>query len=386
VVAPSALAQSHHPAKPTHGHGATSTHGAKHGHGHAQPKHHPAPKPPAPSRLQATTLVSSDAGTGILQDPTLSNGWGLSIGPKTAAWVSSMGQNQSEVYDGGVNGTPARRVTDGVSVPLPTGQTFNSTTSGFPVSANGQTAPSRFIFSSVTGAIFAWNGAIDGTVAQSVAQVPGAAFTGVTIDGDQLYAADFAGNQIDVFDANFQPVQSPTGAFTDPKLPGAFSAFGVQSVANVGIVVTYAEPDPVTHIDIHAPHAGIVDIYDHNGKLLRRLDTGRTLNAPWGVALAPRGLGTDSGQLLIANFGDGRIQAYNAKTGKFDGQLLDGTGKPLTIPGIWGIAAGTDRVGGPNSLLYAAGTGPTFMGGAFGKITLPTRAPTAPGSPGTPGY
>jgi uncharacterized protein (TIGR03118 family) len=386
TVAPAALAQSHtakstgHPAKPSHRHP-------------RPPRHKPQPKPPAPSRLQATTLVSDQGGPGVVQDPNLANGWGLSLGPNTPAWVSSQGKSLATLYDGGVGTAPVTKQPLEVSVPGVTGQVFNSTT-GYPVTVNGQTAPAAFIFASVTGQILAWNPTNSATTAQTVASVPGAVFTGLALDGNRLYAADFATDKVDVFDDAFQPVAQPAGAFTDPKVPSNYDAFGVEAVPGVGIVVTYAQQDPTTHLDVHKPHAGIVDIYDANGTLLHRLDTGRTLDAPWGVTLAPKGLGTMSGQLLVANFGDGKIQAYNPKTRKFEGQLLNGSGKVLTIPGLWGIEPGTPRVGGTDTLLYAAGPGAMAEHGAFGKIAPSTAthgtgspsAPSAPSTPTTPGY
>jgi uncharacterized protein (TIGR03118 family) len=295
-------------------------------------------------------LVSDIEGVARITDPHLVNPWGLSAGPTTPLWVADNHSNVSTVYSGGVRGSVPMIVPLVVDITggAPTGTVFNPT-SGFPV--NG--SPSKFIFDSEAGTITAWNG---GTVAQTVVPSSGAVYKGLAISTKgtpMLYAADFVGKKIDVFSSSFAPVTAP-GGFVDPNLPAGYGPFNVQEIGG-RIVVAYAEVDPQTGDEVAGEHKGFVDVFDTDGHLLRRLISGGALNAPWGLVLAPQHFGQFSGDLLVGNFGDGAINAYDPKTGQFDGTLTNKDGNPIKVNGLWALRFGNGVFGTPTTLIFSAG-------------------------------
>jgi uncharacterized protein (TIGR03118 family) len=247
----------------------------------------------------------------------------------------------------------------------PTGTVFNPT-SGFPV--NG--APARFIFDSEVGTITAWNPGT-GTTAQTVVPSSGAIYKGLAIatkgNDALLYAADFHGAKIDVFDESFAPVTAP-GGFVDPNLPAGFAPFNVQEIAGK-IVVAYAKQDEDAEDEVAGAGLGYVDVFDTSGHLLRRLISQGQLNAPWGLALAPKHFGAFSGDLLVGNFGDGAINAYDPRTGEFQGQLRNKDGNPIKINGLWALRFGNGVTGTPTTLLFTAGIADEEHG-LFGEIVV----------------
>lgn len=185
--------------------------------------------------------------------------------------------------------------------------------------------------------------------------------------GNLLYAADFHNNRIDVFDSAFKPVTLPAGAFHDPDLPAGFAPFGIQAI-NGNIYVAYARQDPEKKDEVAGAGQGYVDVFDPNGQLIRRFASNGQLNAPWGMALAPAGFGEFGNRLLIGNFGDGTINAYDLASGDFAGTLKDAGQKPIQISGLWGIAFGSGFAGQPvNTLFFAAGPGDE-QHGLYGRI------------------
>jgi uncharacterized protein (TIGR03118 family) len=159
----------------------------------------------------------------------------------------------------------------------------------------------------------------------------GAQYKGLALsaggNGQLLYATDFHNGKIDVWDSGFNPVSLPAGAFTDPKIPAGFAPFGIQAI-NGNLYVTYAKQDADRHDDVAGKGLGYVDVFDPNGNLIDRIVSKGPLNAPWGLALAPAGFGEFAGALLVANFGDGRINAFDPMTGKHLGELKSDKGKP----------------------------------------------------------
>jgi uncharacterized protein (TIGR03118 family) len=295
-------------------------------------------------------LVSDIEGVARITDPHLVNPWGLSAGPTTPLWVADNHSNVSTVYSGAVRKSVPMIVPLVVDITggAPTGTVFNPT-SGFPV--NG--SPSKFIFDSEAGTITAWNG---GTVAQTVVPSSGAVYKGLAISTKGtplLYAADFVGKKIDVFSSSFAPVTAP-GGFVDPNLPAGYGPFNVQEIGG-RIVVAYAEVDPQTGDEVAGEHKGFVDVFDTDGHLLRRLISGGALNAPWGLVLAPRHFGQFSGDLLVGNFGDGAINAYDPKTGQFDGTLTNKDGNQIKVNGLWALRFGNGVFGTPTTLIFSAG-------------------------------
>jgi uncharacterized protein (TIGR03118 family) len=199
--------------------------------------------------------------------------------------------------------------------------------------------------------------------------VPGAVFKGLAIadtaTGPQIYATDFHHAQVDVWDSKFKQVKRP-GAFRDPAIPNGFAPFGIDSV-NGDIVVTYAKQDADAHDDVPGAGNGFVDVYDTSGNLLRRFAQHGALNSPWGIALAPQGFGPASGALLIGNFGNGRINAYDPVSAKFLGALWS-RGTRVRIPGLWALEFGNGVIGTPQTLLFTAGPAHEAHG-LFGELT-----------------
>jgi uncharacterized protein (TIGR03118 family) len=185
----------------------------------------------------------------------------------------------------------------------------------------------------------------------------GAVYKGIAIAANGrdrfLYATDFHNNKIDVFDKNFAPA-SLSCSFSDAKIPAGFAPFGIHNVRG-NLYVTYAKQDDAKHDDVAGKGLGVVDVYDANGCLIGRVVTRGQLNAPWGIAVAPADFGKFSNTLLIGNFGDGRINAFDVASGNFRGTLSN-KGKPVVIDGLWGIAFGNGVNNQPvNTLFFAAG-------------------------------
>jgi uncharacterized protein (TIGR03118 family) len=322
-------------------------------------------------------LVADTPGVAELTDPNLVNAWGLAFGPATPAWVADNGMDVATLYRGATDATPAASAVPlVVSIPggAPTGAVFNGG-SGFVVHSGAASGPALFLFSSEAGVISGWNAAVPppppSTAAQVAATVPGAIYKGLAIadtkQGPRLYATDFHNARVDVWDDTFAPAGRP-GAFTDRKVPKGFAPFGIQTVAEKFVVVTYAKQDEDAEDDVAGPGLGLVDVYDTQGNLLRRFARGRPLNAPWGIALAPKDFGRASGDLLIGNFGDGRINAFDVRHGRFDGALRDEHGRKLAIDGLWALKFGNGVIGNTNTLLFTAGPDDESHG-LFGAIT-----------------
>jgi uncharacterized protein (TIGR03118 family) len=310
-----------------------------------------------------TNLVSDVPGLANTTDPNLKNPWGVSFSATSPFWVSNQGSGNSTLYDGAGNITPlVVSIPPGATPPSgPTGQVSNGST-GFLV--NG--TPSHFIFDTLNGTIAGWAA---GTSAVQMAATPGAVYTGLAQDtaggSTYLYAANSAGT-IHVFNSSWADVTGTTfaGKFVDPNATAGFVPFNIQTVGS-NLFVTYAQ---LTATGTGLP-GGYVDEFDANGNFLKRVATGGPLFAPWGITLAPSGFGSFSNDLLIGNFGNGEILAYDATTGMFLG-TLDGTnGQPLDNPFLWALET---RTGGTNdntdALYFTAGID-NQQDGLFGEIT-----------------
>jgi uncharacterized protein (TIGR03118 family) len=331
------------------------------------------------SQYAQRNLVSNQAAAAELQDSNLVNAWGLAFGPNTPAWVADNGADVSTLYSGAVGNTPVMNVGLVVSIPdgAPTGAVFNGS-DGFVVSDGMNSGPALFLFSSEAGTITGWNPAVPpppfSTEAQNAVTVPGAIFKGLAIadtaTGPQIYATDFHNSEVDVWDSSFTPIDTP-GAFTDPGIPHRFAPFGIQAV-NGDIVVTYAKQDRDAEDDVAGRGLGFVDVYDTDGTLLRRFASRGPLNAPWGIALARHGFGRASGALLIGNFGDGHINAYDPVSGEFLGALRGKHHSKLEIDGLWALEFGNGVIGTRQTLLFTAGPNDE-SDGLFGAITAVSK-------------
>ena len=306
---------------------------------------------------QQVNLVSDQPGMAALTDPNLVNPWGMSQGPTTPVWASDNGADVSTLYSGaGVGQTPTI-VPLVVAIPggAPTGQAFNSTT-GF-VLSNGM--PAAFIFAGEDGALSAWNRTLSpNTSAESQGTFPDSVFKGLALQvrtsGPRLLLADFSKRRIDAFDSSFQPIRLPKGAFTDRHLPAGYAPFNVAVIGDK-VFVTYALCDPATNDDVKGAGHGFIDVYSGGGRLLHRFASRGVLNSPWGLAVAPQGFGKFSGHLLVGNFGDGLIHAFDLRSGHLDGTLRAPGGSPIRIDGLWGLLPGNGTSAGTSDVWFSAG-------------------------------
>jgi uncharacterized protein (TIGR03118 family) len=304
-------------------------------------------------------------------DPSLVNGWGLSAGPTTPWWASDNGTNLSTLYSGAGAKTPLT-----VSVPgSPTGTVFNGSATDFVVNQNGSSGAARFLFATESGTILGWNPAVNGTAAVVGADRSGvgAVYKGLAIANDRLYATDFHNCRVDVFDSSFHLV-STSGGFTDPHVAKGFAPFGIQALDG-DIFVTYAKQDAAKHDDVAVPGQAYVDEFTPTGQLVARVvNSGKKnapLNAPWGLALAPSSFNVFGGDLLVGNFGNGRISAYTKRgsTWVYKGQLRLADGTPIAVNGLWAIAFGNGSAAGPTDTLYFLAGPSGEQHGLFGSIT-----------------
>jgi len=333
----------------------------------------------------ATDLISDQPGVAPITDPTLVNAWGISMSPTSPFWVSSNGADLSEIYGGDVAGSPITQPFK-VAIPggAPTGQVFNNTGSAtdFTVTDGTNSAAAVFLFASESGNITGWNpgvgvtGTPPSTTAETGFQAPnGAIYKGLALAANAgsnfLYAADFHNGKIDVIDGSFQKVTLGTGnfeTFTDPNLPAGFAPFNIALIGGK-LYVSYAKQDAAAEDDVAGKGNGFIDVFETNGHFDQRLVSSGSLNSPWGMVQAPASFGDFGNALLVGNFGDGRIFAYDATTGAKLGSLTESAGHPLVIDGLWGLAFGNGaQAGDATSLYYAAGPADESHG-LFGKIT-----------------
>jgi uncharacterized protein (TIGR03118 family) len=353
-----------------------------------------------------TNLVSNASGVAPVTDPQLINPWGISRGSGSPWWVSDNATGLSTLYNGAgakqsliVTILPADPNNKNKPTGTPTGTIFNGSQTDFLLAPS---KPALFLFSTIDGTIAGWNPTVAAALAVTVVKTTdGSSYTGLTsafIDGRRyLYAANFTKGRVDVYDNAFQAVKlskedfdqdssdhnghSTENSFVDESLPPFYVPFNVQAIGN-DIVVTYALHEEGARFETDGPGLGFVDIYSSTGRLLRRLEHGDWLNAPWGVALAPLDFGRFSHDLLLGQFAGGGesqssgfIAAYDLATGKFDGLLQEASGKPLAINGIWALSPGnvspnnSDASAAPAAQIYFT-AGPNHgSGGLLGYLT-----------------
>ncbi len=308
-------------------------------------------------------LVSDIAGVALFTDPNLVNPWGLSHNPTGPWWISDNGTGLSTLYNGHGRSFPVGNplvVTiappAGGTSAAPTGNIFNpvngTNPDDFVVSENGKSGPSLVSQGGFVGAVY-----------------KGLAF-GQSGGGDFIYATNFRFGTVEQFNANFHLVRSFTDsqlAHTCPLPNQCFAPFGIQNIGG-NLYVTFALQDAQHHDDAHGPSRGFVDVFDTNGNLINRLISRGALNSPWGLALAPANFGQFSNDLLVGNFGNGRINAFDPNTGAFLGQLRNQKGLIISINGLWGLAFGNGATAGQtDELFFTAGINDE-ANGLFGKI------------------
>jgi len=302
------------------------------------------------------------------EDPQLVNAWGLAATPSGPWWVANEARSSSTLY-----AADGRKQTLTVEVPGgPTGVVFNSGP-GFVVRGGGRSAPARFLYACEDGKIRGWSPTVPhGWSRQAEVAIDGAAlgavFRGIALASGRLYATDFHNARVLVFDERWRRVLR-RGAFVDRSVPAWYAPFNI-AVLGGHIYVTYAWRAPVNGND--APTGGYVDEFDLDGRLVARVGRSGVLDEPWGLALAPRGFGRLGGDLLVANFGSGRIDAYARRGGggRFASRL------PVSVPGVWGIAFGTGGMSGSRTTLFFAagphrwhGASEVDVHGALGSIS-----------------
>lgn len=286
---------------------------------------------PAATAFKVVPLVSSQAGEAPYYDPNLINPWGLAqgSGPDQPVWAADTGTGLSTVYDQGTGKIHKKIV---VTIPdgAPTGTVF-APNIGFPITENGVTANSEFIFNSLAGVISGWSSSVDSKNAVIAVDNSGQGsfYTGLALDPSTgfLFAADIAHNQVQVFDNNWNEV----GTFTDPSLPAGFSVFNV-AIINGNVFVAFTKK-----FFFGKKGNGYVDVFSESGTLLQQLIAKGPLNAPWGMTIAPSTFGTFANALLVGNLDDGKINGFDPGTGAFLGTLRNKKGKAIVISGLWAL-------------------------------------------------
>ena len=355
-------------------------------HAYLQPGHFPAIVSVQDAQSFATTgfgdqtnLVSDIPGLAITHDPNLVNPWGLT--PTGEFWIADNGTGVSTLYNAA--GTPNALV---VTVPPPTGQTGPSAPTGIVSNSNpneflvASGKQALFLFDTEDGTISAWNPSgpaglhnasleVDNSQEANSNGSIGAVYKGLAIatqskvNGDFLYATNFRSGNVDVFNNQFQPA----GSFTDTSLTNqGFAPFGIENI-NGNLYVTFAKQDDMKHDDVAGAGNGYIDEFSPTGALIRRFASNGPLNSPWGLAVAPKGFGSFGGDLLVGNFGNGRINAFNLATGQFVGSLTAaGASSPIELPGLWALDFGGGG-GNPTTLVFTEGLN-SESDGVFGTI------------------
>jgi uncharacterized protein (TIGR03118 family) len=340
-----------------------------------------------------TDLVSNTGGAQAT-DPNLRNAWGLVHSPTSPWWVSNNASGTSTLINAST--TPVTIPSLVVTIPAPAGQTGNGTPTG--IVFNGSSTdfllapdkPALFIWVTEDGTVAGWNPGVNPT--QAVLKVDnskkptptsGAVYKGATIvvlRGQRyLLATNFRSGRIDAFDSAFNQVRLDRNAvdddgthgdqhpFEDERVPQGFAPFNIVSLG-ANVVVTYAKQDETGHDDVAGAGLGRVVVFDTSGNVVSRSENGPWLNSPWGLTLAPADFGVFSHALLVGNFGDGTIAAFNPVTGRFLGNVLNPDGSKLAIKGLWGLSFGNGGASGPgNSLFFTAGPNDE-SDGLFGKL------------------
>ena len=333
-----------------------------------------------------SNLVSDIPGLAAVTDTNLVNPWGISFNASSPFWISDNGSGLATLY----NSTGAVQALV-VTIPPPAGHPGPATPTGtiansVPGFFGTGTAKANFIFSTEDGTISAWSSGsaamlkVDYSTSNSVFKGLAGGSVGTS---NYIYATDFRNAQVDVFNTNYSQV-TLAGTFSDASIPAGYAPFGIQNI-NGKLFVAYALQDVTKHDDVGGPGHGYVDVFDTSGNLLQRLIAQSVLNSPWGLALAPVGFGAYGGDLLVGNFGDGRINVFNPTNGAWLGALMNNTNSvPIEVPGLWGIAFGNGHSGGDTYTLYFTAGINDESDGLFGSIAAvsPTFIGISNGVPG----
>lgn len=328
-----------------------------------------------------TNLLSNDVTIAApLHDAGLINPWGIAVSPTGPFWFSDNGTGLSTLYSSSPPSVPALVVTVPPAVSgtgNPTGIIFNSVSADF--------SGGLFIFATEDGTISSWSSGTSALLRvnnnASGAIYKGLAYENTGAAGNHLYAANFHSGAIEVYNSTYSQVNL-AGSFTDPNLPAGYAPFNVQNLGGK-LYVTYAQQALVGGVPTGDEQAGaglgFVDVFNTNGTLISRLVSGGALNAPWGLALAPASFGPLANDLLVGNFGDGKINAYNPTSGAFLGTLSDTNGTPISIDGLWGLEFGNGGSGGASNTLYFTAGPADESKGLFGSLSVVVPEPASLG-------
>lgn len=331
--------------------------------------------------FKITNLVSDGFVPAVTIDPDLINPWGMSYAPTGPFWVSDNDAGVTTLYNGAgakipltVNIPPPSGSTD---IGHPTGQVFNGS-GGFNVTSGGQTASAVFMFATEDGTISGWAPSVDFTHAIRAVDNSGggAVYKGLAIGSSGgstfIYAANFNSGEVEMYNSSFGLVSS----FTDPSVAAGYAPFNVQNLGGE-LYVSFALQDAAKHDDVGGPGNGYVDVFNPDGTFNRRLvSLGGAINSPWGLDIAPASFGKFAGDLLVGNFGDGTIGAFDPTTGAFKGDLLGQNGLPLVIGDLWGLINGNGTTGDPNKVYFTAGLFEESHG-LFGSLSAVVPEPSA---------
>jgi uncharacterized protein (TIGR03118 family) len=343
-----------------------------------------------PTTFAQTNLISDGsaaAGPAVATDPNLINPWGVAYGPTGPFWINENGSGFSSIDSVNGNNVTLNAIPPVTIAPpdpsvltaSPTGIVFNSFSQSGAFTLPGPDGkPANFLFATEDGTISGWAGGTQSTIVVNEANNPadgsealdaGAVYKGLAIaetkNGPMLYAANFRHGTVDVYNQNFNEVMS----FTDKHLPAGYAPFNVQ-VLDDKLFVTFALQDDAKHDDVAGLGNGFVDEFDLQGHLLQRVASGGSLDSPWGLAIAPSSFGTFAGDLLVGNFGNGTISAFDLQDhDKFAGELTNSNGIPIVIPDLWELIPGNNGSAGSSSTLYFTSGVQNESDGLFGSIT-----------------
>ncbi|HEX3476587.1 MAG TPA: TIGR03118 family protein [Kofleriaceae bacterium] len=338
-----------------------------------------------------TNLVSNRGDQGATStDGNLQNPWGMAWAPGGAAWVANNGTRTSTLYTGEghlVPGPPPKNLV--VEIPdAPTGLVWNPVPGQFrfhdpdDTARPGSTVAAAFLFSGEEGKISAWSPDLINTKQAVVvvpASKPAAVYKGLafgTNSSNFIFATNFAAGEVEVYDSNFKEI-SHDGKhgkmFHDPQMPKDYAPFGIANI-NEDLFVTFAKrsKDKPREEEEHGDGLGIVDVFKTNGELIHRFASHHRLNAPWGVTMATKNFGKFAGAILIGNFGNGQINAFDYRSGNFLGTLERPDGKPLVIEGLWSLGFGNFSEADTDELYFTAGINDE-ADGLFGEIAPVSR-------------
>lgn len=340
-----------------------------------------------PDGFVQTNLVSDQPGVAATTDPNLVNAWGLVSSPTSPWWLNDNGTGLSTLYSGAgaivplVVSIPAPAGAPASLIPGPSGIVFNGVSTNFIVSNGTTSGSAAFIFSTEDGTISGWSPGVDRTHAIKVVDNndnnTGAVYKGLamgTANGATfLFATNFRSGHVDVFDTAFKPVDMGRDAFRDRFIPDDFAPFGI---ANIGgnLFVTFAKQNATKDADVAGRGNGFVDEFSTSGKLMRRIATRGVLDSPWGLVVAPAGFGKVGGDLLVGNFGNGRVHAFNLGPmgdpfpAHFAGTLENAQEKPLVIDGLWALQFGNGAGAGPTTTLFFTAGPAAQTHGLFGTL------------------